>query len=300
MTSADGAERDREDVPVGLVCFIPLHAVRGEEQPALPRGADEPGRTVRRDLRRALSQYDGRLILDNAENEADAKALIPPSGGPCKTIVTSRDRAMLRRVTSNEHVIEVGLFTERQARDCFARRLSLGQYDREINQIDALCERLGYLPIAVDVAASTIASNQKETVEEWLDAFPDQQAMLDQLPAGDQIYEGMEDADVRASKIVRAVLRLSLKRMNDPEERDLLYALSCFDLAAGGATELIRVVANVEPDESASSRVTLKLNRLHQRSIINAPTPNPPGDQRHTVHRLMREVVQQEAGGHPG
>src|SRR4051812_19454847 len=52
--SADAAERDGKDMALGLVCFLPLHAVGGCEQPPLPRGPDEHAPAVRRDLRGVL------------------------------------------------------------------------------------------------------------------------------------------------------------------------------------------------------------------------------------------------------
>ena len=63
---------------------------------------DHTDSQVSRVLREALSHFDGLLILDNADDPADVRMLLPNPGGSCKTIVTSRDEALLRGVTGAE------------------------------------------------------------------------------------------------------------------------------------------------------------------------------------------------------
>ncbi len=147
---------------------------------------------------------------------------------------------------------------------------------------------LGRLPIAVDVAAATIHDEQSR-VALWLEAFPTESDLLDTLPEGAD-ETGLDDEEIRRGKIVHAVLRLSLRGLSERAQH-LLYALACFDAAIGGPEEMVRAVAGVEAAEAR-----LELNRLHQRSILSEPTPGTLGDQRHTMHRLMREVVQRDAG----
>ena len=248
---------------------------------------------VGRMLRDALSRFDGLLILDNADTEADVRALLPPAGSACKVVVTSRDRSLLRSVTGAEPVM-LDVFDVGQARQCFAERVGAERLQQELDSVDSLCDLLGYLPLAVDVAAATIAAEADSEVSDWADAYSTESALLDQLPGRAGEDEDLGPDAVRERKIVRAVLRLSLRDLGD-QARSLLSALSCFDAAAGGSEALIQAVAGVGPEGSAEVRV--ELNRLHQRSVLQAPTPNVLGDQRYTVHRLMREVARREAAG---
>ena len=247
---------------------------------------------IGRALRDALSRFDGLLILDNADTEADVRALLPPASSKCRVIVTSRDQSLLRSVTGADPVI-VNLFSADQARECFEQRLGAERLHQELESVDSLCNLLGYLPLAVDVAAATIAS-ENSRVSDWADAFSNESALLNQLPADAAGDESLGPDAVRERKIVRAVLRLSLGNLDDRASA-LLYALSCFEVAAGGSEALIQAVAGADPESSAEVRV--ELNRLHQRSVLQAPTPNVLGDLRYTVHRLMREVARREAGG---
>ena len=247
---------------------------------------------IARRVRDALMSLHGLLILDNADTEADVRALLPPAGSACAVIVTSRDQSLLRSVTGAEPVM-LDVFDVSQARQCFGDRVGTERLQQELQSVESLCNLLGYLPLAVDVAAATIAS-ESARVAEWANAFSTESDLLDQLPADASDDESLGPDIVRERKIVRAVLRLSLRNLRD-EARELLYALSCFDAGAGGSEALIQAVAGVGPEGSAGVR--LELNRLHQRSVLQAPTPNVLGGVRYTVHRLMREVARREAGG---
>lgn len=225
-------------------------------------------------LREDLSRFEGLLILDNAEDAEEVQKLRPNPGGQCKTIVTSQDEALLRAVTSADPIM-LDSFNPEQARDCFRAHLGEARAVAETAEIDRLCDLLTYLPLAVDVAAATI-SDEGLSVSSWLEWYPDE---VDQLDALD---------------IVRAVLRLSLRNLTERARR-ILYAVACFDPFIGGPETLVISVAQLEAEDQPDA--SRELNRLRQRSILGATNEGEVGSRRYSMHRLMREVVRQEAGG---
>ena len=255
----------------------------------LPFGTEQTDAQVSRVLREALSQWDGLLILDNADDPSEVRMLLPNPGGRCRTIVTSRDEALLREVTEADPVA-LGEFSPEQAQGCFQSHLGEVRARQETGEIDRLCEMLGYLPQAVDVAAATIAA-EGLAVSSWLKMYPDESRQLDALAPETAPDFELSAEEVRSLRIVRAVLRLSLRGLSNAARR-LLYAVACFDPSDGGPEKLIIPVAQLEAgDQPITGR---ELNRLRQRSVL-AVAEDQVGGRRFSLHRLMREVVKQEA-----
>ncbi|MCH7713817.1 MAG: tetratricopeptide repeat protein [Chloroflexi bacterium] len=280
----------------GKTVYVPLDtgAVRGAMVSAgnainLQLDSELTDVQASRVLRDSLSRFEGLLILDNAEDPVVVQMLLPLPGGSCKTIITSRDEALLRSAAGSDPVM-LDTFTRKQSRDCFGAHLGEGPARQQSGQIDQLCDLLGHLPLAVDVAAATI-SDEGLPVAEWLEIYPDERRQLQAL--GPAEFSGNESPDeIRFSRVVRAVLRLSLRNLSASARR-LLYAVACFDPASGGPQLLVVPVAQLEADDQAEAgRV---LNRLHQRAVLRAAEAGF-GGKRYTMHRLMREVVRQEAG----
>ena len=253
--------------------------------------ADHTDSQISRLLRDALARFDGLLILDNAEDATEVRMLLPSPPGKCKVVITARDQTLLRSVTGVDPVV-LDLFSPEQTRECFVGRLREDRVAKEADDVAKLADMLGYLPVAVDVAAATIA-DERLPVSTWIEAYPDERKQLDALAQDPADDTQMSAEEVRRRKIVRAVLRLSLRGLTE-QGRGLLHALSCFDSATGGPASLVLAVAQTGSEGEAGAR--FELNRLHQRSILQKSTPGEVGGQRYTVHRLLREVARQEAG----
>ena len=239
-------------------------------------------------LKMALEDYEGLLIIDNAEDEDDIRLLLPSPSGRCIIIITARDQALLKRVTGTSSV-EVDEFSPEEAEDCFRVRTGQDLTEHEKSAIHDLCRLLGYLPIAVDLSAATIAS-KGIPVADWLAAYPDERKLLEELSGDWRPVDGIADEEARRRKMVGAVLRISLRDLSPLASR-LLNSVACFDPATGGPESIVLTVAEVSSEEEALARV--QLNNLHQRSVLRLPAAGV-GGQRYTMHRLMREVVQEE------
>ena len=203
-------------------------------------------------LRNALAQYHGLLLLDNAESAADTQMLLPIAGGVCKTIVTSRDQSLLRSLTDADPVL-MEQFTPDQARECFFERLGQERYEKELDDIDSLCDLLGYLPLAVDVAVAIIHAENIPAAD-WLKSFPTERAQLDALNREEKEGEDLSADQARHYNVVWAVLRLGLRDLGDISRR-ILFPASCFDPASGAPASLIVPVTDLaETDRPAAVR----------------------------------------------
>ena len=121
--------------------------------------ADHTDSQISRLLRDALARFDGLLILDNAEDATEVRMLLPSPPGKCKVVITARDQTLLRSVTGVDPVV-LDLFSPEQTRECFVGRLREDRVAKEADDVAKLADMLGYLPVAVDVAAATIADER--------------------------------------------------------------------------------------------------------------------------------------------
>ena len=243
-----------------------------------------------RHLRHFLAQHHGLLLLDNAESAADTRMMIPSVGGDCKTIITSRDQSLIKSLIDADPMV-MEQFTEDQAKECFRRRLGRERCEEETDDVDKLCDLLGYLPLAVDVAAAIIHAEELP-VTKWLELFPTEMAQLDALNPEDIDVADLSASQARNYKVVWAVLRLGLRNLGEIPGR-LIFATSCFDPGSGALGQLLIPVAGLS--ESHQPTALRELNRLCQRSILRVTHDSIGGD-RYTMHRLMRVVAQKESG----
>ncbi|MET9088059.1 tetratricopeptide repeat protein, partial [Streptomyces sp. NPDC004237] len=95
------------------------------------------------------------IVLDDVADPADLRGLWPPAGAHGRTLVTTRRRDAALAADSR-HTIEIGLFTTAEALAYLTASLAgHGRYD-SADELTALANDLGYLPLALSQAAAYI------------------------------------------------------------------------------------------------------------------------------------------------
>ena len=116
------------------------------------------------------------IVLDNADASSLIEAgLVPPGGNPNgRVLLTTRDPD--HRIAGHGRVVTARLFTPREAveylhNDAHLVGRSTGPLAAATHaQTSALAETVGHHPLALSVAASTIAANAM-TVPDWIEEF---------------------------------------------------------------------------------------------------------------------------------
>lgn len=116
------------------------------------------------------------IVLDNADASSLIEAgLVPPGGNPNgRVLLTTRDPG--HRIAGHGRVVTARLFTPREAdeylrNDAHLVGRSTGPLAAATHaQTSALAETVGHHPLALSVAASTIAANAM-TVPDWIEEF---------------------------------------------------------------------------------------------------------------------------------
>ena len=208
---------------------------------------------VVRDLKLHCAGKRCLLVLDNVDDEALGE-LIP--GGIASVLITTR-RTNLRFLRSY-HPVALTLFTDDQCFDLFRRQLGAPEVARYQDECGRLFQRLGYLPIAVAIAAGLIREDVHFTIPSLLRDLPDD---------------------------VTALIREAIGAL-DPATRRLLAAMSAC-AAEGFFLDLAAEIAGL--DETAS------LDALQQLVARSLAEELDRADRRYRLHALVRETADGKA-----
>ncbi|GGR52424.1 hypothetical protein GCM10010282_51620 [Streptomyces roseolus] len=144
-------------------------------------------------LRALLGDRRCLVVLDNARDEGQVRALLP-AGGRSLVLVTSR-----RPLTGLEDVDRLPLseMTQEEAVDLLRRILGEERADAEAAAVARVAELCGRLPLALRVAANWLTVRSGWTVDHLLRRLADEERRLGALAAGDVRVEAAFELSYR-------------------------------------------------------------------------------------------------------
>jgi tetratricopeptide (TPR) repeat protein len=169
----------------------------GVARAAVPESLEERARLFRArlDKRRIL------VVLDNAADETQVRPMIPGGAG-CAVLVTSR--SVIAGIAGVTQVYLEQLRPE-QALDLLSRIVGHDRITMEPAAADKIVRLCGYLPLAVRIAGSKLASKRHWSLASFASRLSDERNRLSELTVG--------DLEVRAS------FALSYHGLEEPEQR---------------------------------------------------------------------------------
>jgi DNA-binding SARP family transcriptional activator/Tfp pilus assembly protein PilF len=270
----------------------------GTEDSAIPNSLEE-----RSALFRAV--LDGRrvlVLLDNARDAAQVRPLLPGTEG-CAAVVTSRVRMV---DLAGAHLVDLDVMSPDEALQLFTSIVGAERVALEQGAALDVVAACGFLPLAIRIAASRLATRRTWTVSVLAAKLADESCRLDELQAGDLAvkatfelgYGQLLPAQARAFRLLgladgpdislsaaAAVLDLPVE-----ETEDLLESLvdtSLLESAAPGRYryhDLVRLYARAcaERDERRPEERGAALSRLLDFYLATAAAVyaiERPGDQ---------------------
>lgn len=263
------AHRLRERFPAGVLW---IDAVSSDPMATLSDIAEAYGEDVSRfktlvsrtgAVRDLLATKRALIVIDSVDADQDVTPFLPPLHAPCAVIVITRRQDLF--VTRTAHPLSVREFDEQEALLLFAKIIGQQAVDNPEHRkaLAALAEYLGYLPIAIAIAAHQIG---EEPI--WTPA-----AFLARLQEGeDQLDELLEFGD----KSVQSLFEASYRQLPADQQR-FFTALSVFpgkDFNAAAAAYVTQTTA---------SQADTYLRSLRRRSLIQHVSP-----ERYQLHSLWR------------
>ncbi|MCM3886427.1 BTAD domain-containing putative transcriptional regulator [Frankia sp. R82] len=219
-----------------------------------------------------LSTRQVLVILDNAENEAQLRPLMPSSPG-CAVLVTSRPR--LSGLTMPCRVLDVlipddaVLLLERVVG---AERVAMEE--KAARDIVGLC---GYLPLAIQIAGRKLAAHPYWRLSRIVKRLEAERNRLSWLELG--------DLEIRAS----FQLSYDGRRPDEQPAFRLLALPAVSDFTAWAAA----AVLGVEVDEAEDI-----VDRLVDAQLLERRGPDPSGIERYGFHDLLRVFAREKLAEH--
>ncbi|WLQ41410.1 BTAD domain-containing putative transcriptional regulator [Streptomyces laculatispora] len=277
----------------------------GTADSAIPESLDERAALYR-------STLDGRrilILLDNAHDAAQIRPLLPGTTG-CAALVTSRVRMV---DLAGAHLVDLDVMSPEEALQLFTRIVGEERINSERKAALDVVAACGFLPLAIRIAASRLASRRTWTVSVLAAKLADERRRLDELQAGDLAvkatfelgYGQLEPAQARAFRLlgladgpdISLAAAAALLNLEVHTAEDLLEALvdtSLVESAAPGRYryhDLVRLYARscAERDEQPPVERELALSRLLDFYLATAAgvyALERPGDR--TVNHLER------------
>ncbi|MGC5009247.1 BTAD domain-containing putative transcriptional regulator [Streptosporangium sp. DT93] len=132
------------------------------------------------------------VVLDNARDAAQVRALLPGSPG-CVALVTSRTQMTSLVVTEGAQQLSLDLLARSEARALLASRLGEERVNAETGPAEAIVEWCGGLPLALAIAAARAAAYPSRPLSRLAAEIHGDRPPLDVLTCGDPT------ADLRAA-----------------------------------------------------------------------------------------------------
>ncbi|MFE4855603.1 BTAD domain-containing putative transcriptional regulator [Streptomyces sp. NPDC056670] len=232
------------------------------------------------------STLDGRrvlVLLDNARDAAQIRPLLPGTAG-CAALVTSRIR-MVDLVGA--HLVDLDVMSPDEALQLFTRIVGVERVSAEREAALDVVAACGFLPLAIRIAASRLASRRTWTVSVLAAKLADERRRLDELQAGDLAvkatfelgYGHLEPAQSRAFRLLG---------LPDGPDISLAAAAAVLDLPQQETEDILESLVDTSLVESAApGRYRYHdLVRLYARSCAERDDL-PPAERESALSRLL-------------
>ncbi|MEH0545013.1 BTAD domain-containing putative transcriptional regulator [Streptomyces sp. B21-105] len=251
----------------------------GAAESAIPDSLEERSALYR-------SLLDGRrilVLLDNARDAAQVRPLLPGTEG-CAALVTSRVRMV---DLAGAHLVDLDVMSPDEALALFTRIVGEERVASERKAALDVVAACGFLPLAIRIAASRLASRRTWTVSVLAAKLADERRRLDELQAGDLAvkatfelgYGALEPAQARAFRLLG---------LADGPDISLRAAAAVLDLPPEDAEDLLESLVDTSLLESAApGRYRYHdLVRLYARACAERDE-QPPGEREVAMSRLV-------------
>ncbi|HCA85008.1 MAG TPA: AfsR family transcriptional regulator, partial [Streptomyces sp.] len=232
------------------------------------------------------SVLDGRrilVLLDNARDAAQVRPLLPGTEG-CAALITSRARMV---DLAGAHLVDLDVMSPEEALQLFTRIVGEERVAAEREPALDVVAACGFLPLAIRIAASRLASRRTWTVSVLAAKLADERRRLDELQAGDLAvkatfelgYGQLEPQQARAFRLLG---------LADGPDISLAAAAAVLDLDPYETEELLESLVDTSLLESAApGRYRYHdLVRLYARSCAERDE-QPPSERDAAMSRLL-------------
>ncbi|WP_329187279.1 AfsR/SARP family transcriptional regulator [Actinacidiphila glaucinigra] len=186
-------------------------------------------------------------LLDNAHDAAQVRHLLPGTPG-CAALITSRARMV---DLAGAHLVDLDVMSPEEALLLFTRIVGEERVAAERQAALDVVAACGFLPLAIRIAASRLATRRTWTVSFLARKLSDERRRLDELKAGDLAVKATFELGYGqlTAQQARAFRLLALA---DGPDISLEAAAAVLDLDFHDAEELLETLVDISLIESAA------------------------------------------------
>lgn len=186
-------------------------------------------------------------LLDNAHDTAQVRDLLPGTPG-CAALITSRVRMV---DLAGAYLVDLDVMSPEEALQLFTRIVGRERVSSERQAALDVVAACGFLPLAIRIAASRLATRRTWTVSFLARKLSDERRRLDELKAGDLAvkatfelgYGQLTPAQARAFRLLA---------LPDGPDISLDSAAAVLDMDPYDAEELLEALVDISLIESAA------------------------------------------------
>ncbi|MFS0519061.1 NB-ARC domain-containing protein, partial [Nostoc sp. UIC 10607] len=230
-------------------------------------------------LRTLLYDKAVLLIVDDAWNTQDAQAF-NIGGARCQVLVTTREAAIAQVLGASTYSLDV--MQPSQAMELLTKKLGRNLTNAETQSAEVLAKELGYLPLALELAAVQVAGGIS-----WTVLVQDMQKEVARLRTIDD--KAARDANDEASlkKLsLTASLNLSVQRLEN-ETRENFIWLGILPEDVTITQQMAVTLWDMDDERDAAD----ELGYLHSKALLLSGVPLVDGTATYRLHDLFHDLA---------
>ena len=174
------------------------------------------------------------VFLDNVKNEEQVFPFLLDE--PTVSIIATSRKHLLALTEYSAFIKDLDVFSPAEARELLKKRVG-SRYDTESLAVSKICELAGYLPLAISLAASGLADQNK---------WPILQKYVERLEKSDNLLDTISGSNPKARGL-RRVFEVSYESLSDDQKKTIVL-LTLFGKNNFGSSGLVALTGKKKDD----------------------------------------------------
>ncbi|ARV63362.1 hypothetical protein BZZ01_32705 (plasmid) [Nostocales cyanobacterium HT-58-2] len=230
-------------------------------------------------LRTLLYDKAVLLVVDDAWNPEDAQAF--NVGGPrCQVLVTTREAGIAQVLRASTYSLDV--MQPSQAMELLTKKLGRNLTDTETQSAEVLAKELGYLPLALELAAAQVASGIS-----WTVLVQDMQKEVARLRTiDDKAARDVNDEASLKRLSLTASLNLSIQRLSK-ETQEYFIWLGTLPEDVTITQQMAVTLWDMDDERDGAD----ELGYLYSKALLLSGVPLVDGTPTYRLHDLFHDLA---------
>ncbi len=230
-------------------------------------------------LRTLLDDKAVLLVVDDAWNTEDAQAF-NVGGARCQVLVTTREAEIAQVLGASTYSLDV--MTPSQSMELLTKKIGRELTDTETTDAEALAKEVGYLPLALELAAVQVASGTP-----WTVLVQDMQQEVACLKTLDNksAREISDEASLKRLSLT-ASLNLSVQRLPEKTRKNFIW-LGILPEDVTITQTMVATLWDMDNERDAGDELVY----LHSKALLLSGVPLPAGTPTYRLHDLFYDLA---------